>query len=54
MISTNNVLSSRVGDETNGYEYLSVEGGVPVDYFLSNVTSDSQLVAAINEHKASE
>lgn len=54
MISTNNVLSSRVGDETNGYEYLSVEGGVPVDYFLSNVTSDSQLVSAINEHKASE
>jgi len=51
MISTNNVLSTRVGNETEGYEYISVESGVPVDYFISDVTSDNQLIAAINEHK---
>jgi hypothetical protein len=51
MISTNNVLSTRVGNELDGYEYISVESGVPVDYFLSRVTSDDQLINAINEHK---
>jgi hypothetical protein len=51
MISTNNVLSTRVGNEIDGYEYISVEHGVPVDYFISDVTSDSQLVNAINESK---
>jgi C-terminal processing protease CtpA/Prc len=51
MISTNNVLSTRIGNELDGYEYISVESGVPVDYFLSRVTSDDQLINAINEHK---
>ena len=54
MISTNNVLSTRVGNEVDGYEYLSVENGVPVDYFLTNVASDSQLIAAINEAKEAQ
>ncbi|QLY39941.1 hypothetical protein HF295_03340 [Hujiaoplasma nucleasis] len=52
MISTNNVLSTRIGNEIDGYQYVSVESGVPVDYFLSNVASDDQLINAINEHKA--
>ena len=52
MISTNNVLSTRIGNEIDGYEYVSVESGVPVDYFLSNVASDSQLINAIEQHKA--
>ncbi len=52
MISTNNVLSTRIGNEIDGYEYVSVESGVPVDYFLSNVASDSQLINAIDQHKA--
>lgn len=52
MISTNNVLSTRIGNEVDGYDYLSVENGVPVDYFLSNVASDSQLIDAINQAKS--
>ena len=53
MISTNNVLSSRSGDETSGYVYTSVENGVPVDYSMSDVTSDSQLINIIKNIKAS-
>ncbi|MBI9009045.1 MAG: hypothetical protein JEZ05_03360 [Tenericutes bacterium] len=52
IISTNNVLSTRVGNETDGYEYLSIEYGVEVDYFMSNVTSDSQLISIINSLRA--
>jgi hypothetical protein len=52
MISTNNVLSTRTGDETSGYEYESVEGGVPVDYFISDVTNDAQIIAAIEDHQS--
>jgi hypothetical protein len=47
LISTNNVLSTRVGNEVDGYEYISIEDGIAVEYVLSNVTSDSQIVSAI-------
>ena len=46
MISTNNVLSTKVG--TN---YVSVESGVPVDEYINNIASDEQLVEAINKYK---
>jgi len=49
MISTNNVLSSRSGNEVDGYVYHSVENGIEVDYFMSNVTSDTQLINIINQ-----
>lgn len=54
MISTNNVLSTRSGDSEATYEYDSVEGGVKVDYKLSDVTSDAQIIAAIAEHQADQ
>ncbi len=52
MISTNNVLSTRIGNEVDGYQYLSVEGGIEVDYFMSNVTSDTKLIEIITQIKA--
>ncbi|XMB72094.1 S41 family peptidase [Mycoplasmatota bacterium WC30] len=52
MISTNNVLATRVGDEISGYEYLSVEDGIEVDYFMYNVTSDDLIVSLIETAKA--
>ena len=51
-ISTNNVLSIRVGNEIDGYEYISVENGVPVDYFMSNILSDTKLIEIIEQIKA--
>ncbi len=50
-ISTNNVLCTRVGNEVDGYEYLSIEDGIAVDYSMNDVTSDSQLLAAIEQYK---
>ena len=49
IVSSNSVLSTRVGNEIDGYEYLSVENGIEVDYFMSDVTSDSQLINLINQ-----
>ena len=49
MISTNNVLSTRSGDEVNGYTYTSVESGVPVDYQMSDVTSNNELINIITQ-----
>ncbi len=54
LISTNNVLSTRTGDENSGYEYISIEDGIVVEYLLSNVTSDAQIVAAIAATQATE
>jgi len=51
-ISTNNVLCTRVGDEINGYDYISIENGIEVDYGMSDVTSNSQLISTIAEVKA--
>jgi len=47
LISTNNVLSTRIGNEIDGYEYISIEDGIAVEYLMSNVTSDAQLITAI-------
>ena len=47
LISTNNVLSTRVGSEVDGYEYISIEDGITVEYLMSNVTSDSQIISTI-------
>ena len=52
MISTNNVLSTRSGNEIDGYTYTSVEGGVPVDRLMTDVTSDNELVNVINYYRA--
>ena len=52
IISTNNVLATRIGDEINGYEYLSIEDGITVDYLMYNVTSDSLLISTIATAKA--
>ncbi len=54
MISTNNVLSTRVGNEVDGYEYLSVENGIEVDYTMGDVTSDNEIISVIEEHQASQ
>ena len=47
LISTNSVLSTRVGNEVDGYEYLSIEYGVDPDYTMVNETSDSEIIAII-------
>ncbi len=48
VISTNNVLSTRVTTES-GYEYESVEHGIEPDFVLNDVTSDEELIAAIEQ-----
>ncbi len=52
LISTNNVLSTRVGDEIEGYEYLSIEYGIEVEIEMDDVTSNAELIALINAHQA--
>ena len=52
MVSTNNVLSTRVGNETDGYEYLSVEGGIQPDYIMINATNDAEIISIIAEDQA--
>ncbi len=47
LISTNNVLSTRVGTEEEGYEYISIEDGIEVEYQLFNVASDTNLIQVI-------
>ncbi|MFW5889115.1 MAG: S41 family peptidase [Bacillota bacterium] len=54
MISTNNVLSTRVGNEVDGYDYESVESGIPVDIYINNVTNDTKILEAIEDIKNSE
>lgn len=49
MMSTNNVLSYYIDKN-----YESVEDGIEVDYNLTNVYSDFQLIKAINEFKNSK
>ena len=52
IMSSNNVLSTRVGNEVDGYEYLSIEYGVEVDFVMSNILSDSRLITIINQLRA--
>lgn len=49
IVSTLNVLSTRVGNDEDGYEYLSIEGGIVPEYNISNLVSDEQLIAVINQ-----
>ena len=53
-MSSNSAISTRIGNEVDGYEYQLVESGIPVDYFMSNVLSDSQLISTVNEAKADQ
>ena len=52
LISTNSVLSTRVGNEIDGYEYLSIEYGIIPDYIMDNVISDAEIISVINQHQA--
>ena len=47
LISTNNIISTRVGNEIDGYEYVSIEFGVEPDYYIQNVVSDEEIIATI-------
>ncbi len=47
IISTNNVLCTRIGNETDGYQYISMEDGIEVEYSMYNVTSDTLLISTI-------
>jgi hypothetical protein len=44
MISTNNVLSTRIDGE-----YYSIEDGIEVEYMMTNVYNDASLISVINE-----
>ena len=52
LISTNNVLSTRTGNEIDGYEYISVEFGITPDIVIGNVVSDEEIIAAIAQDQA--
>ncbi len=52
LISTNNVLSTRIGNETDGYRYKSIEYGIEVDYYMSNVYSETLLISVIEKANA--
>ena len=54
VLSSNLVLASRTGNEVDGYVYTTVEYGLEVDHFLSNVTSDSELIGIINTLRAAQ
>ena len=47
LISTNNVLSTRVMDELGEWEYISIENGIEVDYHMDDVTSDQEIIDII-------
>jgi hypothetical protein len=52
MISTLNVLSTRIGNEVDGYEYVSVEYGIEPDYIMVNPISDVEIVNIIQQDQA--
>ncbi len=47
MVSTNNVLSTRVGDS-----YFSIEDGIDPEYLMSDVTNYDEIIRIINEDQA--
>jgi hypothetical protein len=51
IISTNNVLSTRVGNDVDGFEYLSIEYGIDVQIRMNNVTSNAELITVIRTHQ---
>ncbi|MFP4177764.1 MAG: immunoglobulin-like domain-containing protein [Acholeplasmataceae bacterium] len=46
-MSTNNVLSTRIGNETDGYIYYSIEDGIAPDYPINDILDDDALAALI-------
>ena len=52
--SSNDVESMVEGNEVDGYEWINVEYGVDPHYFMTDVTSDSQILNIIAEHQAQE
>lgn len=54
LVSTNGIFSMRVGNEVDGYEYISTEYGVTPDYILTDVTSDTQIINTIAQDQAGE
>ena len=54
LVSTNGATSMRIGNEVDGYEYISTEFGVEPDYILTDVLSDTQIINTIAEHQAEE
>ena len=48
MISTDNVLSTKVYSSETNYFYESIEEGIDVDYYLNNVISNAELIVIIN------
>lgn len=48
IISTNNVISTRSGNEVDGYLYESVEFGITPDLIMGDVTSDEQIIAKVH------
>jgi len=50
VMSSNNVNSIRIfNEETQEYEYFSIEYGVEVDYEIIDFLNDDDLIAAIND-----
>jgi carboxyl-terminal processing protease len=46
-MSTNNVLSARIGNEIDGYTYLSIEDGISPDYPINDILDDEALIALL-------
>lgn len=47
LISTNNVISTRTGNEVDGYTYSSVEYGITPDYLMENPVDDAEILDII-------
>lgn len=54
LISTNSVLSTRIGNEVDGYEYLSVEYGIQPEYTLQDPTDFAGMISIIEQDQAAE
>ena len=52
LISTLNVLSTRMGETEEEYEYISIEDGISVDNLMQNVTSNTELAIIIESIKS--
>ncbi|MCK5732153.1 MAG: hypothetical protein KAH13_03980, partial [Tenericutes bacterium] len=54
LVSSLNILSTRIGDTEETYQYLSIENGISVDYLMDNCTSDFELITIIDQIRAEE
>lgn len=50
LISTLSVSATRIGNEVDGYEYLSIEFGIEPDYIMENVYDDAEILATIEQY----